>query len=315
MRKSLALLSLTFFMLFIAACGDVTQSVKSDVTEPSVGVNFKLGKQTYALEKWVRRADYDTDTKTGYGLCFLQVEGVAPISISASGEYSSTLDMTLDIGDTALRAGSISFAAVDDIDYATRITFIFALPKGSALPVNGTISNTGNDERKTINLSELSAPDEETEQVTTLPADDYYALKLCGNWQLSSIIFRTPEADNGIFTIDATMDVSEGFEYGLNLKLSEDWTLSSDIDLDSLTEAVDELPFSTDGLDLSKYTSWSYTNELFTPAPAGPALTAAVDKQSGELSLTWSGNVNIGSTDANGGTVALDITLIFTSKP
>ena len=124
----------------------------------SAGEDFKLGDETYALEKWIALPEYDTDTKTGYGLCFVQKEGVAPIAISGSS-YTSLIDMNLDMDGGTLSTSYISFIAVDDAPgYAARVTFEFALPKAAALPENGTIFHTGADKEERIDLSPLETP-------------------------------------------------------------------------------------------------------------------------------------------------------------
>jgi hypothetical protein len=40
----------------------------------------------FALEKWVALPEYDTDTQTGIGLCFVKKEGFAPVAISGDGD-------------------------------------------------------------------------------------------------------------------------------------------------------------------------------------------------------------------------------------
>jgi len=282
----------------------------------SVGEDFKLGDETYALEKWVALPEYDTDTKTGYGLCFVQEEGIAPIAISGSS-YTSLIDMKLDMDDGTLSTSNISFISVDDAPgYAARVTFEFALPKAAALPEIGTIFHIGADKEERIDLSSLETPagvpsaPQEQSQPTVMPADDYEAKKLAGEWVLTAITFRTPETDNGIFSVDATMEISEGFEYGRNLSLREDMTMIGLIDLSALIDAVNELPFSVSDLDFKDYSGWKYANGVVTLTNSGPEFAASYDDATEELHLTWSGTVQIDPS----GEVRMDITMVFKAK-
>ena len=329
MKKLLALLLLVATIGALTACspqasapGQGASELKTDAL--SAGEDFKLGDETYALEKWVALPEYDTDAKTGVGLCFLQKEGVAPIVISGDG-YKSLIDMTLDMDGAALATSNISFIKVEDAPgYAARVTFEFALPKGAALPTGGTIFHTGENEELAIDLSALEALPIEVTAATEAPAGVAAALEddaqaLCGEWLLDSIIFRTPDADNGIYAIDATMSISEGFEYGRDLVLREDMTMISFIDLSALIDAVAELPFTIDDLDLKDYSGWTYANGTITLTYGGPAFAAVYDEASQELRLTRSGEVAILSDAANGmatqsGSVLIDITMVFKTK-
>ena len=218
---------------------------------------------------------------------------------------------------TTVATSNISSIGVEDVEgFAGRVTFEFALDRGAALPLGGTFYHTGKDQQKIVDLSGLSAPDGGA--AATAPAAEAAlsdeSKRLCGSWKLHSITFETPEADNGIFSIDATMEVSDGFEYGLALNLGEDGSFSSDIDLDGLTEAVQELPFATEGLNLKKYSAWSYEKLELLLSPEGPALVAAMDEGSGDLRLTWCGEAEIASNTVNGaasksGTVPMNITI------
>ena len=322
----------TFLLLVLLVASLAACSGQS--SEPSGGApqqaamssteDFKLGDETYALEKWVALPEYDTDTQTGVGLCFVQKEGVAPIVISG-GAYKSLIDMTLDMDGAKLSTSNISFIKVEDAPgYAARVTFEFALPKGAALPVGGTIFHTGENEEITIDLSGLTALPIEVAAATEAPAGaaaafDDDAQALCGEWLLDSIIFRTPDAENGIYTIDATMSISEGFEYGRDLILREDMTMISPIDLSALIEAVPELPFTINDLDLKDYSGWTYANGTVTLTYGGPKFAAVYDEASEELRLTRSGEVAILPDTANGmttqsGTVLIDITMVFKAK-
>jgi len=145
------------------------------------------------------------------------------------------------------------------------------------------------------------------------------ASALAGEWVLESIRFYTPESGNGIYEIDGTMTVSEGFPFGRALTLTADGTAASDMNLDALVEAVPELPFETADLNLSNYTGWTVVGDTLTFSPDGPALSVAHGDAADELRLTRSGEVEILSNTVNGaatntGTVAIEITMMFTAK-
>ena len=330
MKKLLAILLFTAIIGALAACSPQTSAPGTQTPEPkpaalSANEAFKLGDETYALEKWVALPEYDTDTQIGVGLCFVQKEGVAPIVISGGG-YKSLIDMTLDVDGTSLPTSNISFIKAEDAPgYAGRVTFEFALPKGAALPIGGTIFHTGKNERVAIDLSSLealpieAAPKTESSPGVAPAPDDFGKQAFFGEWLLDSIIFHTPDEDNGIYTIDATMSISEGFEYGRDLSLREDMKMISFVDLSALIEAVPELPFTINDLDLKDYSGWAYANETITFTPVGPAFSASYDEAAKELRLTRSGEVAIIPNTANSmttqsGTVLIDITMVFKVK-
>ena len=310
MKRFLSVLLFVLLVASLAACSRQPAELAGESTTPSqetfkpeaaalsANEDFKLGDETYALEKWVLCPEYDTDTQIGVGLCFVQKEGVAPIVISG-GNYKSLIDMTLDMEGTSLSTSNISFIKADDAPgYTARVTFEFALLKGAALPTVGTVFHTGENEEIAIDLSTLEAlpidavPTTGTSAGAALTLDED-AQAFCGEWLLDSIIFRTPDADNGIYTIDAAMSISEGFEYGRDLILREDMAMVSFIDLSALIDAVPELPFAISDLDLNVYSGWTYTNGTLTLTPDGPAFAAVYDEASQELRLTRSGEVAI----------------------
>lgn len=329
MKKLAVILLVAVMLCSLAACSNQTtipdgHLPNSDTSALPAGVDFKLGDETYALEKWTLCPEYDTDTQIGVGLCFVQKEGVAPIVISG-GSYKSLVDMTLDVSDSQLGTSNISFIAVEDAPgYAARITFEFALTRGAVLPVDGTIFHTGDNEEIAIDLSELEAlPIEAAETLSpggVAPApDDFGKETFFGEWQLTAITFRTPETNNGIYTIDATMNISEGFEYGRELILKEDMGMNSNINLRALMNAVDELPFSIDELNLLVYSGWEYANGTLTLTAGGPAFTAYYDEAARKLLMTHSGEATILSPAESGeatqlGSVLLDITMEFIAQ-
>ena len=327
MKRIVSTLLLVLLVASLTACSGQSSDLAGEAPQQatmSFAEDFKLGDETYALEKWVALPEYDTDTQTGVGLCFVQKEGVAPIVIS-NGSYTSLIDMTLEMDGTSLSTTNISFIKAEDAPgYTARVTFEFALSKGAALPLAGTIFHTGENEEIAIDLSSLEALPIEAVPTTGSSAGvaaalDGDAQALCGEWLLTSIIFHTPDADNGIYTIDATMSISEGFEYGRDLILREDMTMISFIDLNALIEAVPELPFTINDLDLKDYSGWTYANGTITLTYGGPAFAAVYDEASEELRLTRSGEVAIIPGTTNGmvtqsGSVLIDITMVFNAK-
>lgn len=323
MKKWLLLLLCTMLAIALTACGGVVSAEpKQESAGLAAGEDFSMGDETYALEKWVLLPEYNTDTHAGYGVCFVQKEGIAPILISGSS-YRSLIDMTLDTGGEAISTRNISFIKVEDAPgYAARVTFEFSLPKDAKLPAIGRIFHSGKDEEADIDLSTLGAPLPASEPAVTEapvpeePPLDAKAQAYCGDWLLEAIVFCTPNADNGIFAIEGTMEVSEGFEFGRELTLNEDMTMNGLVNLDGLVDAVTELPFAISGLDLNAYTNWAYEDGMVTFMPDGPALAAEYDEAAGELRLKRGGEVEIksvqtGDAVSKSGMVDMDITMIF----
>jgi hypothetical protein len=138
----------------------------------------------------------------------------------------------------------------------------------------------------------------------------------CGEWQLDSIVFFTPDSDNGIFSIDATLGGLQGSQYGSNLMFNTDGTMVSDIDLNSLIAAIPQLPFSISDLCLSDYSEWSYAQDSLSFLPDGIVLALVYDEAASQLRLTLSATVDIqaSSTDAGttkAGEVDIEITLVL----
>ena len=141
------------------------------------------------------------------------------------------------------------------------------------------------------------------------------SIALEGDWTLTGLDFKTPDMENGIFSIDAGLTLNEEFEYGLSLTLGEDGGIKSDIGLSGFLDLVDALPFQTTVLDLKDYTGWSVAEGMLTFAPDDTAFAVALED--GTLRLTWSSDVEILSTTneqgltSKSGTVAMEITLSF----
>ena len=319
MKKHMMVIGLiSLFYIFITCGATMHRSFKTQDVSVSAGENFKFGDETYALEKWIKMPKYDSESKTGYGLSFLQKEGVMPVqlSISTNGSpsaYASLLDMKLEIDGENLEPENISFENVKDVPgYTARIIFEFAIPNQSKLPDKGTLFYTNKKIQKEIDLSALEAPEKNIE----ISAENPEILNFCGNWKLSSIIFHTPDTGNGIFEIDATLDISDGFEYGRDLTLSKDMSLKSDVDIDALIDAISELPFIVNDFNLKGDTGWSYSDGKMKTIPDGTELMASYNEKDEVLLLVHSGKVDILSkkTDKNAvksGPVLMEITAVF----
>jgi len=142
------------------------------------------------------------------------------------------------------------------------------------------------------------------------------APEFCGEWTLQTINFFTPDADNGIFSIDAGLSIAEGSTYGSGLTLNADGTITSDIDVYGLIEVIPQLPFSVPDLCLCNDTEWTYAEDSLSLAPGGTVLALAYDEAAAQLSLTFSGTVEIQSTTTDAGTtkggpVEIEITLVL----
>ncbi|MDO5112110.1 MAG: hypothetical protein Q4E65_07380 [Clostridia bacterium] len=324
MKKWIAVLLAALLLMSFSACGADEAQSAGQTAGKAAGESFTLGKETYALEKWVLLPEYDTDTMRGYGLCLVQQEAVAPIKITSQG-YSSLVDATLDVGGTELPTRNISFIKTDGAPgYAARVTFEFALDKGEALPASATMRHADTKEEQRLDLSALAAPvaaSAQTEEAaaqeeTEAPVIPQEGLALCGDWLLTGVRFYTPEQDNGIYAIDGTMGLFEGYDLGRDLRLLEDGTFSSDINISALIEEVNELPFTAADLDFNAYGAWEFQDNLILPAPDGPALHVEEASAEGELQLKNSRTVEIESIERDGamtkdGRVDIEITLIL----
>lgn len=156
--KRLTACLLTLSMLLLAAgCGASQKAY-------SVKERFELGDDQYALEKWERMSDLDTDSTNGYGICLLIVGQEAPVIMSmGGGQTTSGIDLTL-TGDQEepITAQDIQFAAVENMgDYGVRATFQFSLPKDKELPQQGTLINNSNKE-ETVSLDLSDLPGQES---------------------------------------------------------------------------------------------------------------------------------------------------------
>ncbi len=327
MKRWIALLIAALLLMPLSSCSGGGAQSAGQSAGKAAGESFTLGKESYALEKWVLLPEYDTDTARGYGLCLVQKEAVAPIKITSQG-YSSLVDATLDAGGTVISSRNISFIKTEDAPgYAARVTFEFALDKDEALPTSATMRHADTEEEQRLDLSSLASPaapetaPEQAEETsapekTEAPVISEEALALCGDWLLTGVRFYTPKQDNGIYAIDGTLGLSEGYDLGRDLRLLEDGRFASDINISALIENVNELPFAAEDLDFRAYGKWEFQDDLIIPAPDGPALHVEEAPAEGELLLKNSRTVEIESVEQNGattksGTVDIEITLIM----
>ena len=159
LRRITTLFCALALLLTLAACGG--SSGKTD---------FVLQEETYHVEKWERRPDYDTDSTSGYALCILQKSDEFPIQFPASGltgnsaaQPTSLVDVTLEVDGTAVKSKNIVAQKTSDTEgYLGRISFEFALPKDADLPTSGTFTYSGSGQdgdSVTLDLSKLTAPE------------------------------------------------------------------------------------------------------------------------------------------------------------
>ncbi|HPK17222.1 MAG TPA: hypothetical protein PKW41_14610, partial [Clostridia bacterium] len=70
MKRIISILLLVLFVTSLTACSGQASETSGEAPQqaavPTTG-DFKLGDETYALEKWVALPEYDTDTQTGVG--------------------------------------------------------------------------------------------------------------------------------------------------------------------------------------------------------------------------------------------------------
>ncbi|MDR1395026.1 MAG: hypothetical protein LBK52_02500 [Deltaproteobacteria bacterium] len=341
-KKFTALLLTAFIGLLLAACSSETPEPAQKPADPKSsaaapgpgpGESFTLGGETYTLLSQVPLPKYDSATATGIGIIFAKKEDTSPIIISG-GQAASLIDMTLDMAGGPLESSNITFNKSDSIPgYALSVRFEFLLPKGAALPASGKIYHTGKKDEKAVSLAGLKtavlAEPAPAEPAAAEPADLNPALPeaakpLLGEWELVSIKFFTPVPDNGIFGINATLGIQEGYQHGRDLTLNGDLTMQSNVSLNPIPEASTMLPFEITDLDLRACSSWEYDSGTILISD-GPALKASYDEASKILSLTQDSMKMIASRPMPGlntksspvseeGSVELEITLGFKAK-
>lgn len=113
---------------------------------------FKLNKDTYALEKWVRQPDMDKGDQLAYGLCFLMVGKEAPVTfVLGSSNMSSAIGVTLESGEKTLSANGINFISTDEVSgYGLRVIFTFMLPKDAELPKKAELFDVNKKDNKAL---------------------------------------------------------------------------------------------------------------------------------------------------------------------
>ena len=135
-------------------------------------------------------------------------------------------------------------------------------------------------------------------------------------WQLDTLAFLTPQ-ENDTFSIDASMSLDGSGTYGSLLTLLGSGEMDSDLTLNDLIEAVPQLPFLAEELDLSLYETYTAEGSEILLAPGDVPMTLEYDTEADRLSLTYTCTVQILSqTTENGlttrgGTVEMQITMGF----
>ena len=154
LKKIIAVISILAMAFVITSCGG---SVSNGY---GAGEDFTLADNTFALEKWVRNTDNDTDSTECYGVALLIEGNEAPIIMSLSGgQPQSAVNLVLNKDDdSTISPSGINFDGIDDQDkYGVRLTFYFNLPKGEDLPKTATLINKNNEEETaTLDLTSIS---------------------------------------------------------------------------------------------------------------------------------------------------------------
>lgn len=119
------------------------------------------------------------------------------------------------------------------------------------------------------------------------------------DWMLATLHFKTLSKDSP-FSIDAGMTLNGPTGYGSQLYFGSD-AISSDIDLNSLIQAVPELPFSVPELNLTQYSSFVLNGDTLRLMPGGSLMTFAYDSALDSLSLTYIPHVTVQSQTLNNG--------------
>ena len=166
-------------LLSFSACSSSPKNVVYGNVVYGTGDVFSVkGVDDFVLDKIVLLPEYNTATKTGYGVVFLKKEASAPISFTMGSSASqvsdpkSLVDLTLMDGENAIRSANISFVQVDDSPlYKGSATFAFQIEDGKPFPAKGSFSYAaaGTTENQTfeIDLSNLAVPDADKESVAS----------------------------------------------------------------------------------------------------------------------------------------------------
>ena len=143
----------------LTACGDGSSSKKY-----GKGEIFYADSFDFTLHEVVLMSEYDTSTRTGYGVVFLTKKAEFPVRISGSSYGSlvdsSLVDMTLFDGDRIFKSANIIFAASDDVPgFEGTAIFIFQVDSRWDFPKNGSFVYDAKSENSLtfeIDLSELT---------------------------------------------------------------------------------------------------------------------------------------------------------------
>lgn len=326
---------LIFALLAFTACSG---GAKPAASEPSAAptpqapiednVKFSFWESSYLVEKWMNCTSKDTAEQKCIVLCVLQKGNKSPITFQMGGS-DGKLAPTLQFDVSLDGAGSSTMSwleQVNDVEgYAVRYNFFFMLDKSASLPASGMFNFLGDGSSHELDMSSLPAPSENFEFEASAeptpepaPVDPELDAALSGEWTLKEVEFATGDESNGIFDINATLGLDEGFEHGLSLKLTaldaSVFSFESDINFAACIKAMSDLPFEAPEVDFTQYERYAVikAESLGALEPDGPQL--AYEADAGTLRLTYSGKVEVASREVSGATTKsgnIDLTLTF----
>ena len=135
-------------------------------------------------------------------------------------------------------------------------------------------------------------------------------------WTLDTIWFRTLSEDSP-FVIDAGMTFTGPTEFGSEFFIGDSGEIETDINMNGLIEAVPQLPFSVEELDLTQYTGCAVEGNTAVMTPGDVKFDIAFTDVG--MSLAYTASVEIASTETDGlvseaGSCDILITLGFVAE-
>ena len=247
------------------------------------------------------------------------IDLTATINADGSGEYTfdqggyhESYPFTITSADSRFSVDIPATSQLDSVDGT------WVLENG-VLKLDITSTFTGGGSYSyTAECEKVNKEEDDTVDPGANPADVEVPAWAERDWQLATLHFKTLSKDSP-FSIDAGMSLNGPTAYGSRLYFDSD-AISSDIDLNSLIEAVPELPFSVPELNLKQYDSFVLDGDSLRLTPGGILMILAYDAALDSLSLTYVPHVEVQSqTQANGmstkaGETDIEIILGFVPK-